>query len=77
MAQLAKKYQVPVIALAGMDEDDLTLLYEQGVTAVFAIADRPIEPERIESACRRIAGCNFRTDHAADDESVKRVKRCA
>lgn len=42
LAQLAKKYEVPVIALAGMVEDDLTALYEQGVTAVFAIADRPM-----------------------------------
>jgi glycerate kinase len=45
LAQLAKKYQVPVIALAGMVEDDLTVLYEQGVTTVFAIADRPMSLE--------------------------------
>ncbi|MEL7589427.1 MAG: glycerate kinase [Prolixibacteraceae bacterium] len=45
IAQLAKEYQVPVVALAGMVEDDLTTLYEQGVTTVFTIADRPMSLE--------------------------------
>ncbi|MCK9414365.1 MAG: glycerate kinase [Prolixibacteraceae bacterium] len=42
VAQLAKKYHVPVIALAGMFKDDLTELYNQGVTSVFAIGNEPM-----------------------------------
>ncbi len=42
IAQIAGKHQVPVIALAGALSGDLTQLQEQGVTAVFAIADKPL-----------------------------------
>ncbi|MCK9618574.1 MAG: glycerate kinase [Lentimicrobiaceae bacterium] len=42
IAQIAKKYQVPVIALAGMVEGGLDLLHENGITAVFAIGDKPM-----------------------------------
>ena len=42
VAQLAKKYHVPVIALAGIVKDDLTELYNQGVTTVFAIGNGPM-----------------------------------
>ncbi len=42
VARLAKKYKVPAIALAGIVSDDLTKLYEQGITSVFAIGDRPM-----------------------------------
>lgn len=42
IAHLAKKHRVPVIALAGSISGDLSRLIEQGVTAVFAIADRPM-----------------------------------
>lgn len=42
VAQLGKKYQVPVIALAGMVSDDLAELYNQGLTSAFAIANRPM-----------------------------------
>jgi len=42
VAQLGKKHQVPVIALAGIVTDDLTELYEQGITAVFAIGNQPM-----------------------------------
>jgi glycerate kinase len=45
VAQLGKKYQVPVIALAGMVEGDLKDLYEQGLTSAFAIANRPMGME--------------------------------
>jgi len=45
VAKLAKKYQVPVIALAGIITDDLTELYDQGVTSVFAIANEPMSIE--------------------------------
>lgn len=42
VAQLAQKHNVPVIALAGIVNDDLTELYKQGVTSVFAIGDEPM-----------------------------------
>lgn len=42
VAQLGKKYQVPVIALAGMVSADLAELYNQGLTSAFAIANRPM-----------------------------------
>ena len=45
VAQLAKKYQVPAIALAGTVTDDLTELYEQGVTSIFAIGNQPMSLE--------------------------------
>lgn len=45
IAQLAKKYQVPVIALAGTVTDDLTELYNQGVTSIFAIGNQPMSLE--------------------------------
>lgn len=45
VGQLAKKYKVPVIALAGMITDDLTELYKQGITSVFAIGNQPMSLE--------------------------------
>jgi glycerate kinase len=42
VGQLGKRYKVPVIALAGMVTDDLTELYKQGVTSVFAIGNQPM-----------------------------------
>jgi len=42
VAKLAKKNQVPVIALAGAIADDLDELYNLGVTSVFAIGNRPM-----------------------------------
>ena len=45
VAGLAKKYKVPVIALAGAVDNDLTELYEQGITAVFAIGNQPMSLE--------------------------------
>lgn len=57
VAQLGKKHQVPVIALAGKIEDDLTRLYSQGITAVFAIGDRPMSlDESKERAAELLAG---------------------
>jgi glycerate 2-kinase len=46
IAQLAKKYQVPVIALAGTVTDDLTELHRQGVTSIFAIGNQPMSLEK-------------------------------
>lgn len=45
VALLAKKHRVPVIALAGTITDDLTELYAQGVTSVFAIGNQPMSLE--------------------------------
>lgn len=42
IAQLAKKYQKPVVVLAGIVEDGWSELHEKGVTSVFAIGDRPM-----------------------------------
>lgn len=45
MARMAQRHGVPVIALAGMVEGDLTELYSQGLTSAFAIADQPMSLE--------------------------------
>jgi glycerate kinase len=45
VARLAKKHQVPAIALAGIVTDNLTELYEQGITSFFAIGDQPMSIE--------------------------------
>jgi len=45
VAQLAKKHKVPVIALAGTVDSGLSELYEQGIMAVFAIANQPMSLE--------------------------------
>jgi glycerate kinase len=45
VARLAKRYQIPVIALAGMVTDNLIDLYAQGVTSVFSIGNQPMSLE--------------------------------
>src|SRR5699024_8991241 len=40
VAEIAKKYDVPVYVLAGVDTLTTDDIYDKGVTAVFAIADR-------------------------------------
>jgi glycerate 2-kinase len=45
VAQLGRKYAVPVIALAGIITDDLTELYNQGITSVYAIGDQSMSLE--------------------------------
>lgn len=52
VAQLAKLHQVPVIALSGKIEGDMTELYKQGVTSVFAIGDRPMNLAESKSEAR-------------------------
>ena len=42
VGQLAKKYNLPVIALAGEVTDSLKELYNQGVTAVFSIGNSSV-----------------------------------
>jgi glycerate kinase len=45
VAQIAKRYDVPVIALAGMVDVGLDVLYEKGITSVFAIGNQPMSLE--------------------------------
>lgn len=45
VAQIAKKYDLPVIALAGVVAKSAKELYCQGVTAIFSIAQTPISIE--------------------------------
>jgi len=42
VARLCQKHHLPLIALAAIVEDNLDALYQQGVTAIFPIADRPM-----------------------------------
>lgn len=41
IANIAKKYNVPTIVLAGSVGDDISELYDMGVTAIFGIIDGP------------------------------------
>ena len=54
VAQLGKKYQVPVIAFAGIVEGDLKNLYEQGLTSAFAIANRPMSMEESKANAEQL-----------------------
>lgn len=45
VGRIAKRHKVPVIALAGMVDGGLNELYEQGITAVFALANQPMSLE--------------------------------
>ncbi|HET7628860.1 MAG TPA: glycerate kinase [Bacillales bacterium] len=45
LAELAKQYKIPTIALAGTMENDLKSLYEKGLTAAFSITDGPMTLE--------------------------------
>lgn len=45
VARLASKHNKPAIALAAIVSDDLTQLYQQGITATFSIANGPITLE--------------------------------
>lgn len=42
LAELAKPYGIPTIALAGAVEGDLSPLYDKGLTAVISITDGPL-----------------------------------
>lgn len=50
VARLAKKHHVPAIALAGIVADDLTELYQQGITAIYSIGNNAISLEE-SKAC--------------------------
>lgn len=61
VAQLARKYQVPVVALAGIVNNDLTELYDLGVTSVFAIGNQPMSIEESKArATELLAGTTER-----------------
>ncbi|MBF9296753.1 glycerate kinase [Mammaliicoccus sciuri] len=45
IAQIAKSYQIPVIAIGGTVEMPLSALHEQGLTAAFSIANGPMTLE--------------------------------
>ena len=45
IARLGQKYQVPVIALAGMVQGNQEELYDQGITYIFSIGDEKISIE--------------------------------
>jgi len=45
VAQLGKKHEVPVIAIAGIVEGNPENLYKQGLTSAFAICNRPMSVE--------------------------------
>ncbi|MHC5226349.1 glycerate kinase [Ignatzschineria sp. LJL83] len=63
VAKIAKKYQKPVIAIAGCLEEGYELTYEQGIDAVFSIVSAPmsleeayeITPENLTQLSRNIA----------------------
>src|SRR5699024_3499509 len=43
VSKIAKKYDIPVVALTGILGNDILLLYKNGLTACFCIADEPME----------------------------------
>ncbi len=56
MAQLAKKYSIPVIGLAGMLGNGYEELYQKGFKSLFSIADRPMGlDESMERAAELLA----------------------
>jgi glycerate kinase len=65
VAQLAKKHHIPVIALAAIVADDLTELYDQGITSVFAIGDYPMSIEESKARTAELL--------AATSERIMRV----
>ncbi|EWH02593.1 glycerate kinase [Halomonas sp. BC04] len=51
IARAAKRHDVPVVILAGCLGSGWQAAYEEGVTAAFALADRPMELEAALKAC--------------------------
>ena len=45
VSKLAKKYNIPVIAIGGSIADDIENIYECGISAVFSIMDSPMSLE--------------------------------
>lgn len=65
IAKMAKRYDVPVLVMTGKIGDAIEPIYENGVTAVFSIVDRPMDlKQAIADAPRLIQNCTksiFRT----------------
>jgi glycerate kinase len=51
VAKIAKKYNIPVIAIAGGIGKGAETLYEQGFTSIFSIADKPMQLEEAIENC--------------------------
>jgi glycerate 2-kinase len=49
ISQLAKKYNIPVIAVAGTIDDKADVLYTKGIDAMISIIDKPLS---LEEACK-------------------------
>ena len=48
---MGKKYGIPVFAVVGGIEGDVDALYENGITSIFSIVEKPMElRESIENA---------------------------
>jgi len=45
LAEVAKQYQIPTIAITGSMEGDLGALYEKGLSAAFSITSGPMSLE--------------------------------
>lgn len=45
IAKLAKKYEVPVIAIVGASDDDLSKIYHSGIDLVISAVNRPMDLE--------------------------------
>lgn len=51
VAMLAKKYNIPVIAIAGGIGKGTEILYDKGITSIFSIVDKPMQlEEAVEDA---------------------------
>ena len=58
VATIAKKYNVPVIAIAGKVGDGIDEIYDLGVTSIFSIVDQPMHlEEAMEQADKLIRSC--------------------
>ncbi|MGH4137821.1 glycerate kinase [Clostridium sp.] len=51
VAKVAKKYNIPVIAIAGGIGKGTETLYEQGFTSIFSIVDKPMQLEEAIENC--------------------------
>lgn len=47
VAKIAKKFNIPVIAIGGSIEENLTELYDIGVTSAFSIINEPMELNKV------------------------------
>ena len=58
VARIAKKYHVPVIAIAGKVEDGIEEIYALGVNSVFPIINKPMDlSEALDQADQLIVSC--------------------